>query len=390
MKNTTHAVNIEDLRKMAIGYLPGFIGDYIEQGAGDGGGVRRNIDAFRKYKVLPRSLRDVTGLETSRTLFGKRYASGFGISAVGTTGIYRRNADVMLAQAAAETNLPFILSGASSSSMEDVVAVAPEHTWYQLYGAKDQKITERMLDKALYLGIKVLVYTVDYPVPPRSEVAARTGVSLGTGPTIRTFPRIFLDLMRHPGWLAEFVLGGGIPRLESWSDFAPANSHAGAIARYYYENWMRNQTWADLDWLRSRWPHHLVVKGVTNPDDAARALKAGADAVTISNHGGNKLDCGIASLEALAAARTQLGSGPTLLFDGGIRRGSHLFVSNALGATFSFVGRATLYGVTAGGIEGARRALAILQSEFEYTMQMTGCRTLDDVTRECLCPADGE
>jgi (S)-mandelate dehydrogenase len=389
MKNTRHAVNIEDLRKMAIGHLPAFIGGYIEQGAGDGGGVRRNIDAFRRYRVLPRSFHDVDGLDTSRTLFGKRYASGFGISAVGTSGIYRRNADVMLAQAAAEANLPFILSGASSSSMDDVVAVAPEHTWYQLYGAKDQRITERMLDKAKDLGIKVLVYTVDYPVAPRSEVAARTGVSLGTGPTIRTFPRLFLDLMRHPEWAAKFVLGGGMPRLQSWSEFAPANSNAQGIARYYYENWMRSQTWADLDWLRSRWPHYLVVKGITNPDDAARALKAGADAVTVSNHGGNKLDCGTASLDALAAVRAQLGFGPTLLFDGGIRRGSHLFISTAVGATFSFVGRATLYGVTAGGIDGVRRALAILQSEFEYTMQMTGCRTLDDVARETICVAEG-
>ena len=382
MAAVDRAVSIEDLRRLAMRRLPRFVGDYLDGGAGDGGGVRRNVDAFRKYRLVPRAMVEATPLDTSVELFGRQYASLFGISAVGLAGIYRRHADEFLAEAARAANIPFILSGASTASVETVCRIAPEHTWYQLYGAHRPEVTETMMAQARDAGVQVLVYTVDYPLAPRSEVAARTGVSMATGPTWRTFPRLCLDALRHPFWSAEYVRGGGLPKLESWAAHAPPGSSANEVAAYYVRNWNNAQTWRDLDRIRAVWKGPLVVKGLVHADDVVRAAQAGADAVTISNHGGNKLDCMQATVDALAEIRPAAGPALRLFFDGGIRRGSDLVVARALGADFCFTGRATIYGVTAGALRGAQRAIDILQSDLTYTMAMTGCRSVSAITRD--------
>ncbi|MFN3659106.1 MAG: alpha-hydroxy acid oxidase [Pseudolabrys sp.] len=382
MASVDRAVTIEDLRRLAMRRLPGFVGKYLDGGAGDGGGIGRNVDAFRKYQLVPRALVEATPVDTSVELFGKTYASLFGISAVGLAGIYRRHADEYLAAAARAANIPFILSGASTASIETVCRIAPEHTWYQLYGAHRPEVTEKMMAQARDAGVRVLVYTVDYPLAPRSEVAARTGVSMATGPSLRTFPRLFLDALSHPFWTAEYLRGGGLPKLESWAVHAPPGSSAQEVAAYYVQNWSNAQTWRDLDRIRALWKGPLVVKGLVQADDVLRAVRAGADAVTVSNHGGNKLDCMQAALDALAAIRPAVGGDARLFFDGGIRRGSDLLVAKALGADFCFTGRAAIYGVTAGALRGAQRAIDILQSDLTYTMAMTGCRSVSAITRD--------
>jgi len=382
MASVDRAVSIEELRRLAMRRLPRFIGDYLDGGAGDGGGVRRNVDAFRKYRLVPRALVEASPPDTSVELFGRRYASPFGISAVGLAGIYRRHAEEYLAEAARAANIPFILSGASTASVETVCRIAPEHTWYQLYGAHRPEVTETMMAQARDAGVQVLVYTVDYPLAPRSEVVARTGVSMAQGPTLRTLPRLALDALLHPFWTAEYLCGGGLPMLESWLPHAPPGSSAKEVAAYYVRNWNNAQTWRDLDRIRALWKGPLVVKGLVHADDVARAAQAGADAVTISNHGGNKLDCMQATLDALAEIRPAVGPSLRLFFDGGIRRGSDLVVARALGADFCFTGRATIYGVTAGALRGAQRAIDILQSDLAYTMAMTGCGSVSAITRD--------
>jgi L-lactate dehydrogenase (cytochrome)/(S)-mandelate dehydrogenase len=381
MSAVDRAPNIDALRRLALRRLPRFVGDYLEGGEGDGGTIRRNIDAFRRYRLVPRALGGVTQPDTAVELFGRTYASPFGISAIGLGGIYRRHAEEALAEAARDANIPLILSGASTASIEAIGRIAPDHTWYQLYGAHTPAVTDNMLARARDAGVRVLVYTVDYPIAPRSAVVARTGVSMATGPTVRTFPRLLLDALCHPFWTADYLRGGGLPKLESWAPYAPPGSNASEVAAYYVKHWNNPQVWRDLDRLRSIWKGPLVVKGLVHTDDVARAVAAGADAVTISNHGGNKLDCMQATLDVLAEIRPALGDA-RLLFDGGIRRGSDLIVARALGADFSFIGRAAIYGVAAGGLRGARRTIEILQSDLIYAMAMIGCRAMDDITRD--------
>jgi L-lactate dehydrogenase (cytochrome)/(S)-mandelate dehydrogenase len=382
MAAVDRAVTIEDLRRLALRRLPHFVGDYLEGGAGDSGGIRNNVDGFRKYKLVPRALNAVSAVDTSNELFGRKYASPFGISAVGIAGIYRCHADELLAQAARDANIPFILSAASMAPVESIARIAPDHAWYQLYGAHTPEVTLDMLARARDSGIKVLVYTVDYPVAPRSQVAAHTGVSMATGPSLRTWPGVVLDALMHPRWTAEYLRNGGLAKLGSWEPYAPAGSNAKAIAKFYADHWSNTQTWQHLDIIRKSWTGPLVVKGLVHPGDVERAAAAGADAVTISNHGGNKLDCMPACVDSLAQVSAAVGPKVTLFFDGGIRRASDILAARALGAQHCFLGRATIYGVTAGGLRGAKRAIELLQSDLEYTMAMIGVRTLADVTRD--------
>ena len=180
MAAVDRAVNIDELRRLALRRLPHFVGDYLDGGAGDGGGIRRNVDAFRKFHLLPRALADVTPVDTRVELFGKTYASLFGISAVGVAGIYRRYADELLAEAARDANIPFTLSGASHATIETIARTAPDHTWYQLYGAHVPEVTDTMLARARDAGVKVLVYTVDYPLAPTRWTVVRISTSLTT------------------------------------------------------------------------------------------------------------------------------------------------------------------------------------------------------------------
>jgi L-lactate dehydrogenase (cytochrome)/(S)-mandelate dehydrogenase len=383
MPGVRHAVTVEDLRRLAVARWPWFVGDYVERGGGDGCGVRSNVEAFARLHFLPRGLVDVTPVSTETALFGRTYACPFGISAVGTSAIYRRHADLLLAEAAREANLPFILSGVSSSTIEQVVRVAPANTWSQLYGAKEPEQTDRLVRRYADAGVSVLVFTVDTPVRQFSEVAARSGISLVSGITLRTLPRTALDVVAHPAWAWEYVRGGSRPPLQSWQAYAPAGSDARGVVRFFSERWLGNQTWRDLDRVRRLWPGTLVVKGLVHPDDAQAALQAGADAVTVSNHGGNKLDRMRASIEDLpdvvAGVAERVGGDAPILFDGGIRRGSDIVMAAALGARLSFVGRAALYGVGAGGLEGALRAIDILRSGLACTMAMIGCKTVSDI-----------
>lgn len=384
MTAAERAITIEDLRQQALRRLPRFVMDPFERGAGDGAGNRRNIDAFRQHLLLPRALVDVTPVDTATTVFGRRYASPIGISAVGSAGIYRRHADQMLAEVAREANIPFILSGAGTAAVWEIARIAPEHLWFQLYGARDPALTDKLMGRAADAGVQVLVLTVDYPVHPRNEASIRTGVSLISSPPWRNWPGILWDAATHPRWALPYVMGGGRPPLAGWAVHAPPNSNASDVARFFVANGVVNHTWHEVERVRAFWKGSLVIKGIVHPADARKAVDLGADAITVSNHGGNKLDCMPASLDSLAAVRQAVSPSTPVFFDGGLRRGSDIVVAQALGASHCFLGRATLYGVAAGGRSGGRRAVEILDSELKHTMAMVGCKRLADITPACL------
>jgi (S)-mandelate dehydrogenase len=372
MVNVDRAVTILDLQGMARRRLPKFLIEYIERGHGSGAGVRRNVDAFHKYQFVPRALVDVSHVETKVKVFGRTYGDLFGISAVGTAGLYRRGFDEMLAEIAREANIPFMLSGSATASIETISRLAPNHVWFQLYAAKSRALTDRTIARARDAGIQNLVFTVDYPIAQTSEISARTGLSLGSRPRLRNLPGLLWDAARRPGWSLEFALNGGMPAMESWRQYAPPASNATEIGKFYLENWPGSQNWDDLERIRRVWPGKLIVKGLVHSGDVIRAAELGADAVTVSNHGGNKLDSMQASVDALKEIKVVTKDSIPLFLDGGIRRGSDVVVAYSLGARYCFVGRAALYGIAAGGRAGGRRAIDIISKEIAYTMAMIG------------------
>ena len=369
---TDNAVNIDDLRRLARRRLPRMVFDFIEGGVEDEHGLEANETSFARRRIVPRYMVDISRRDQSATLFGRDYASPFGIAPTGLAALFRADADLILARAAAAANIPFIMSGASTASIEAAAAVAPAHTWYQLYAARDRKISEDMIRRASDARLSTLVLTVDVPVSAKRERNVRNGFEL----PLKLKWSKSLEALMHPLWIAEY-LRRGIPRFDNWAPYAEPGASAKAIAAFVARQIPCSVTWRDLENFRRLWPRHLVVKGIMHPDDAVRAAQIGIDGIMVSNHGGRQLDQAPAALEMLPAICAAVGGKVTVMLDSGVRRGADILTALCMGARFVFVGRATLYGVAAGGPPGAQKAIDILRKEIDLVMGQIGCPSLD-------------
>jgi L-lactate dehydrogenase (cytochrome)/(S)-mandelate dehydrogenase len=368
------AVNIEDLHRMAKRRLPKIAFDFIEGGVEDERCLARNEAGFARHRLLPHYLVDVSARDQSATLFDRTYASPFGIAPTGLAALFRPGADLMLAEAAAAANIPFVMSGASTASIEAAARVAPTHAWYQLYAARERRITEDLIRRARDAGLSTLVLTVDVPIASKRERNIRNGFGHAVRLKLSTIGTM-AEALAHPGWIARY-LRHGMPRLENWSAYAPSGAKAGALAEFVASQMSTAPTWADLEAFRKLWPRYLVVKGILHPDDARRAAETGVDGIIVSNHGGRQLDQAPAPIEALPAIHAAVGNRVALMLDGGVRRGGDILIALCLGARFVFVGRATLYGAAVAGPRGVRQAIKILRDEIDRVMAQIGCPTL--------------
>ncbi|HEV8027503.1 MAG TPA: alpha-hydroxy acid oxidase [Stellaceae bacterium] len=372
--NTDKAVNIADLKRMAKRHMPRVVFDFVEGGLEDEHGLQHNEDAFKRHRLLPRYLVDTGKRELATTLFGRSYALPFGIAPTGLAALCRPGADLMLAEAAAAANVPFIMSGASTASIEAAARVAPQHCWYQLYAARDPKISEDLIRRTRDAGLAALVLTVDVPVNSKRERNIRNGF-------VRPYklkPAVLLEALRHPSWIADY-LRHGKPVFANWAPYAPPGAGSDEVADFLQSQTPSVQTWRDLETYRRLWPRTLIVKGILHPDDARRAADLGVDGIMVSNHGGRQLDRAPSPLEMLLPIKQAVGARLTVMFDSGIRRGSDIVIARCLGAQFIFLGRATLYGAAAGGVAGAKRAIDILRDEVDRALIQLGCPNFNEL-----------
>ena len=381
----SQAINVDDLRKLAKRRAPKIIFDFIEGGVEDEDGIARNEDAFRRQRLVPRYLVDVSEREQTTSLFGRTYSSPFGISPTGLAGLFRPGADLLLAQAAKESNVPFIMSGASTASLEDLARIAPEHGWYQLYAAKDKSISEDMIRRADEAGLSTLVVTVDVPVHPKRERNTRNGFSR----PLKLSWRTKLNAAMHPAWLAGY-LEHGTPLFSNWAPYAPKGATPDQVADFVSGQTAAPLSWTHLERFRELWPRNLVVKGIMHPADAERARDTGVDGLIISNHGGRQLDRAPSSLEVLPTIHRTVGDSMELMIDSGVRRGVDAMIARCLGARMVFVGRATLYGAVAGGLEGAKVAVGFLRDEIDVNLAQIGCPRFDDLGPDYLLWDDSD
>ena len=376
----SRAVDIADLRRLARRRLPKILFDYIDGGAGDDAGVRRNRAALDAYRIRPRYLVDVSERSLATHLWDRSYAAPFGIAPVGLVGLFRNRGELLLAQAARDAGVPYILSGASIATIEDVAQVAPEHAWFQLYPAREQRLSLDMVRRATDAGLGVLVLTVDLPVPAKRARDVRNGFDYA----IRLSPALLLDALLHPRWALEYLARGGLPAFGTWVRYAPPAASARQVAEFFVSQSFATQTWRDVDLYRREWPGRFVIKGIEHEADARRAAEAGVDGLIVSNHGGRQLDCLPVAIDVLPELRAAVGDQLVVMVDGGIQSGSDLAIALAAGADFAFVGRAPTYGVAAGGLAGAARALEILREELDLAMGQIGVRSVSQLRPELL------
>jgi len=374
-RRAAKAMSISEMRSLARRTLPGPVFDLADGGAGDGSGLSRNVDLLRAYRFHPRVLTGVSQPDQSSVLFGRRYASPFGISATGMAGLFWPHADRLLAQAAQAANIPFLLSTCSSGTLEDVASVAGEHLWFQLYPARDPGVTDAMVARADRAGVNVLVVTVDWPVAPRFEIVsvARRNDRW----------RRVVEAVRHPRWAMRYMRAGQ-PLFGNWRAFAPADADAAGIATYAATQWPCAQSWDDIARIRDIWNRTLVLKGVAHPDDALRAASMGVDGVIVSNHGGKAHARFPATTEMLTSVKAAVGDRIVVMADGGVEHGADAAVLKCLGADFSFFGRATLYGAGAGGLVGIERVIALMREDVEHLLMQIGCQSFEALDRSSL------
>jgi L-lactate dehydrogenase (cytochrome)/(S)-mandelate dehydrogenase len=369
---------------MARQHLPRLLFDWIDEGAGDEAATRGNLDSFRRHRFLPRYLRDVSERSQATRLFDRAYASPFGFSPTGMQGLIRPGGEVMMARAAAEAGIPYILSGLTTKRLESVAAAAPNNLWFQPYPSADCSILDHTVERAVNAGVNALVVTADLPVEGlrmRSLRNRRSG---------RVSRWLVLEALRHPRWVAEYLLNR--PMLEDLALYAPPRStqrDLDAMFSNEYAPVRAKQTWAELARLRRMWPRTLVLKGIVSPGDAIRAVEIGVDGIILSNHGGRQLDRAPSPLDVLPLVKAAVAGRVEVMLDGGIRRGSDIVTALCLGARFVFIGRAALYGLAAGGQAGVARAIELLRNEIDVTLGQIGCTAIDQLDSECMFQADG-
>ncbi len=366
---------LDDFEEPARRYLPRPMFGYVSGGAETNASLRANRAQYDEIELSPRVLVDVSGRTAKTALFGRGYASPFGIAPMGGTSMAAFRGDVVLARAAAGADIPMIMSGASLTRLEDVRA-AGATAWFQAYLPGETGPITRLLERVARAGFDTLVLTVDVPVSANRENNARSGFSRPLRPTAR----LAWESALRPRWLfgmfLRTLLVDGMPHFENMGARIPL------ITRASRGDGERDRlAWTHLELIRKLWKGHLVLKGVLAPEDARIARESGVDGVIVSNHGGRQLDGALAPLRALPAVAAQAG-GMTVMMDGGIRRGTDVLKALALGAQFVFVGRPFLYAAAIGGEAGVRHGIRLLSEEIERDMALLGITTLAQMTRE--------
>jgi L-lactate dehydrogenase (cytochrome) len=367
---------LDDFEPTARRRIPKFLYGYISGGAETDASVRDNRKSFDEYGFVPRVLNDVSGRNQTTTLFGKTYASPFGIPPMGSSALCAYRGDIVLTRAAAAANVPMILSASSLITLEDVRR-ENQQAWYQAYLAGVAERIEPLVDRVAAAGYDTFVVTADVPVPPNRENNIRNGFQVPLAIT----PRVAWDTVTHPHWLfgtwARTLMNHGMPHFE--------NMDAQRGPPVMSKNLMRNighrdqLAWKHVELIRRRWKGKLVVKGLIAPEDARIARESGVDGVMISNHAGRQLDYTVSALRTLPEIAAQ-SKGMTVMLDGGVRRGTDVIKALALGANFVWIGRPFLYAAIAGGEGGVARAITLLQAEIDRDLALLGIRSIGEIT----------
>jgi L-lactate dehydrogenase (cytochrome) len=373
------ATCIEDLRQLARRKVPRAFFDYADRGSYAEETLRANRDDLERIKLRQRVLVDVSNRSQNTTIIGEPAALPLSLGPVGLCGMQHGDGEILACRAAQAAGIPFCLSTLSICSIEDVAEAVQKPFWFQLYVMKDRGFVRSLIERAIAAQCSALVLTIDLQVLGQRHADIRNGMTVP--PEIRLSN--IIDIATKPAWALSVLRGkrktfgnvaGRVPGMDS------VNSLAG---------WINNQfdptlSWKDVEWIRSLWPGKLIIKGILDVEDAKLAVKTGASALVVSNHGGRQLDGAPSSISMLPKVVDAVGSEIEVMFDGGIRSGQDVLRALALGARSCMLGRAYIYGLGAAGEAGVAQAIDIIAKELDVTMALTGTRHVADLGPQVL------
>jgi L-lactate dehydrogenase (cytochrome) len=363
------ALTIADLRTIAKRRTPKAAFDYTDGAAEGELSLERARNAFQDVEFHPDILRPAASVDTSCEILGGRSALPFGIAPTGFTRLMQTEGEVAGASASAAAGIPFTLSTLGTTSIEDVRAANPDgRNWFQLYVMREREISYGLVERAARAGFDTLMFTVDTPIAGARLRDKRNGFSIPPALT----PGTIINALPRPWWWIDFLT---TPKLE----FASLSTTGGTVGELLNAAMDPTISYDDLDVIRGMWPGKIVVKGVQNVEDSRKLVDLGVDGIVLSNHGGRQLDRAPIPFHLLPQVVREVGKDATVMIDTGIMNGADIVASVALGAKFTLIGRAYLYGLMAGGRAGVDRTIQILRSEIERTMTLLGVSSLEEL-----------
>jgi L-lactate dehydrogenase (cytochrome) len=385
-KRLRRILSLDDFEHAARRHLPRPIFGYVSGAAETNASLRDNRSAFAEYGFVPRVLVDVSRRAQTIELFGRTYSAPFGIAPMGISALSAYRGDLVLARAAAQANIPMVMSGSSLIRLEEVAAANPS-AWFQAYLPGEPERILMLLERVERAGFGTLVLTVDTAVLANRENNIRSGFSTPLRPSLR----LAWDGVIRPRWtfntFLRTLLKHGMPHFE--------NSYATRGAPILAKSVMRDfgakdhLNWRHLELIRERWKGRLVVKGIMAKEDAIIARDSGVDGIVVSNHGGRQLDGAVSPLRVLPAIAEAVGGTIPVMMDGGVRRGSDVLKAIALGAAFVFIGRPFIYAAAVGGEAGVSHAINILSIEVSRNMGLLGINSLREMHSDRLLRLSG-
>lgn len=374
-------ISVEDYRRQARRRVPKMIWAYVDGGADDEITLRENQAAFRRLKLRAKVLTGHSRRDLTTTVAGVPVDLPVLFAPTGLTGLSNWRGDLAAARAAESRGTRYVVSTASSWTIEEIARQTHEPPFFQLY-PHEGDVAARLMDRAWASGCRVLVLTVDVPVLGNREGERRLGMDR---PPVLT-PWHLADLARHPTWTYDAMRHGRISArhmVDSGGVRAAVDS-VGIQERTLMQSTL---SWDDLSWVRDRWRGKLLVKGVLDPDDAGRAIDLGADGIVVSNHGGRQLDSVPATIDALPGVVAAVRGRAEVLLDGGVRRGTDVIKALALGARAVLIGRPYVYGLIVGGERGAGAILDVFKEEMDRALTLMGVARVADLDPSCLADA---
>ena len=366
--------SVEDYRRLAERRLPRFLFDYLDGGAYDEVTLQENVADFQLLKLKQRVMQDISVIDTSTELFGRKWTMPVALAPIGLGGMMARRSETQAKRTADAFGIPFCLSTVGICSLEEVAKVSDIPFWFQLYMLRDRGVVEEILQRAKAAGVRTLTFTVDLAVVGARYRDVRNGMTGGAGAWGRLRSGL-LSYMMHPQWAYDVGVKGKPHTFGNLEAYVPKATTPADFKQWVDSQFDPSVTWKDIEWLRSIWDGDLIIKGILCVEDAHAADNAGADAVIVSNHGGRQLDGVASSITALPRIANDVGDKLTILMDGGVRSGLDVVRARALGAQAVLIGRPWVYAVAAQGETGLQSLLTTMKGGMDVAMALTAAPT---------------